>query len=707
VTSSAEAVPFEEMPEPYGLARTVSGKVTVITRGPYVVGRYESDDLGLRNLVVVSLTDAGHEGKEVAAVFGLTPQYVSMLRGRAKASGSAGLVRPRGGPRKLSPKKLHQAACWSAEGLKDAEIARRLGVHRSTIGRLLENGHLLEAATLLPAELPFAEVREDEPIPDEPVEEAPVTEAAVTEEPLEEPSPPRRPVTGEVPSRYAGAMLLHPFLSRLGAGEVLGALSSKAAQRYDATSAVLAAVFGFSLGISSLEGAKHLVPPDAGALIGCSFFPELRTLRPRLGEIAEATDPLALQRAFAKAMLASDEVPAKVFFCDDHFVAYTGSSPLAKGHNARRGRTEPGREDTFVTDQSWRAICFSTAEPTGLSTHLRGIVDQLKEVTCGGKILLGFDRGGSYPKVFAALREESVDFVTYRRAPLAAPSVVPRWSWTTVEGRRLTVLLADESVELAGYGECRQLSLYEHGKLVLQVLTSDTTATGAALLCTLRRRWCIENAFKYAEDHHGIHWLTSYEMESAPDTSLGANPQRRAARAKLDAAKAALGAAEQALGQKVTHNVLDVKSHLEELRVLRDEIAICRDELEEAKAALTGVKAKLPRNVLDPNAVRATPALARRALQMVCRLLAYNAELDLARRLNAYLCDDDEYRTVARNLLHLGGRISFASAVITVTLDQPHPPRLARALRCLLEELNAEPAHVPGDKRPITYCLAD
>lgn len=48
-----------------------------------------------------------------------------------------------------------------------------------------------------------------------------------------------------------------------------------------------------------------------------------------------------------------------------------------------------------------------------------------------------------------------------------------------------------------------------------------------------------------------------------------------------------------------------------------------------------GLPAKLPANELDPNAQRAKPALAARALQMVCRLLAYNAELDLARRLNS------------------------------------------------------------------------
>ena len=54
-------------------------------------------------------------------------------------------------------------------------------------------------------------------------------------------------------------------------------------------------------------------------------------------------------------------------------------------------------------------------------------------------------------------------------------------------------MLADELVELTGYGSARQLILFEDGTAILQVLTSDLTATGASLLCWLRARWRIEN----------------------------------------------------------------------------------------------------------------------------------------------------------------------------------------------------------------------
>jgi hypothetical protein len=72
--------------------------------------------------------------------------------------------------------------------------------------------------------------------------------------------------------------------------------------------------------------------------------------------------------------------------------------------------------------------------------------------------------------------------------------------------------LADEVVEVGGYGTARQLSLVEDGAPVLQVLTSDRTATGATLLCWLRSRWRIKNAFKYASAHHGIDTLAGSRL---------------------------------------------------------------------------------------------------------------------------------------------------------------------------------------------------
>ena len=55
--------------------------------------------------------------------------------------------------------------------------------------------------------------------------------------------------------------------------------------------------------------------------------------------------------------------------------------------------------------------------------------------------------------------------------------------------------------------------------------------------------------------------------------------------------------------------------------------------------------------------------------------------------LDAYLADPDEHRAILRHLLHLGGRVDYRPAGIT--LDRCDSPRVAHALELLSDELNA------------------
>ncbi len=692
------------MPEPYALERFVAGEETFITRGPHLVWRYDTADIGMRNLAVVALTDAGHAGTEVAACFSITAVYVSMLRGRARNQGSAGLVRPRGRRPSLSVAQVAKARRWSSQGVSNVEIATRLGVHARTIGRVLEGA-------VPPGEQTSLDGVGAEGAGDE-VDETTGDDQAGAGAPA--PADPGEDVDGrdddavepeaERPSRYAGAMLLHPFLEAMGVAGLFAGAAGRGGL-YDDVAVLGAATFGFALGSGTVEGMKHLARGDAGALVGIAAMPELRTLRPRLGAIAERVDALAIQAAFAKALVGAADGPQQVFFVDDHFVAYSGARPVAKGWNTKRRHAQKGRDDTFVVDLSGRAICFCSGEPSGLSKTIHDVVGQLRGI-CGpgARLLIGFDRGGSYPVTFSKLRDAGVEWVTYRRGALVEPTAAPRWSWFNLDGRRHTYRIADEMVDLDGYGPARQISVYEGDKVVFQVLTSDTAATAARMVHLLRCRWRIENAFKYLAEHHGIDSLCDYTMSVGPDTTPVRNPDRTTATATLRSAEASLASAERALGQ-----AMDGPStggdHLVTIRRCRDEVAMANDDMAEAKAARKGVAAKRLANDIVPGAERATPRVERRSLQMVLRLLAYNAEADLARRLNAYLGDPDEYRAITRNLLHQAGRIHFGADAVTVTIDRPNQPRVARAVALLADELNESPGHMVGDPRPVIYRL--
>jgi hypothetical protein len=179
-------------------------------------------------------------------------------------------------------------------------------------------------------------------------------------------------------------------------------------------------------------------------------------------------------------------------------------------------------------------------------------------------------------------------------------------------GRRVQRSLADEVVEIGGYGTACQLSLVEDGAPVLPVLTSDRTATGAALLCWLRSRWRIENAFIYAAAHHGIDALADFLMDIGPDQRMVTNPARTAARAAVAAAEAALVAAERALPQLLAGpaTTKEENADLPGARAHRRIEAATRTR-EQARAALRPVPAKVAATELDPDATRARPRIER------------------------------------------------------------------------------------------------
>lgn len=528
---------------------------------------------------------------------------------------------------------------------------------------------------------------------------------------------------GSFGCRYAGAMLGYAYLDRAGVDRVWAGLAGAPWRRFDQGQIATFTVLALLAGVGSVEQVKTLIPAQAGPLIGAPASPSLEGLRPRLAAIADHTDVPGLQTQLAAAMLAMPGQQAGLFYVDDHFVPYTGAKPVAMGHNGKRGRCEPGRADTLICDARGRAVCFTSAEPSHLSKTMQPALTQLRQIVPDGKILLGFDRGGAYAEAFTACQGAQVDFVTYRRGTLAATTAEPVAHQVKRGRKTVTVVLADEQIRFSDdyEGPCRQLTLYEpsrdctcdpgsdpagcpHLAPVLQVLTSDLTAPAADLLFALKGRWVIENVFKYL-DFYGIDWLVDYHAEIAVHTKLVDNPARKQANAAIRAAKTAHADAQRALGALLSGTASTAEKNAA-IPAAQAAVADTKAKITELVAARDAIAVKLPANQINPDAARALLRTHRRGLLMMLRLLAYNTDTWLADHLGVYLHDPDEYRAITRTLMHQPGTITYTPQAITVTLDRHHSRRITRALALLIDELNATPAHLPGDPRPLTYQIA-
>ena len=238
--SAAVALMLEGMPSPWDLhLHRAAGRVVVLA-GSTVVAEYGETDLAMRNMAIVTLRRVGFPGWRVAEVFGLTPTYVARLKSAAARGGAAALAsqdRP-GRPRTLGEDQQDLARQWREQGKSDLEIGRRLGVAGTTVARRLAARPAAGAGAGPRRDGPSSPGRrrnrgrspgrgqihhgssEPKGRGSLPARGGPGGPAAGPPSP-----PPGRGgplITGGVFwSRYAGAMLLHAFTARAGAGQVL------------------------------------------------------------------------------------------------------------------------------------------------------------------------------------------------------------------------------------------------------------------------------------------------------------------------------------------------------------------------------------------------------------------------------------------------------------------------------------------------------
>src|SRR6266571_4264169 len=123
--------------------------------------------------------------------------------------------------------------------------------------------------------------------------------------------------------------------------------------------------------------------------------------------------------------------------------------------------------------------------------------------------------------------------------------MLPVITTITAGGRKREIAWAEETVDIKDYGQARQLTLFEHGQVALQVLTSDFDACPAEILAWLKSRWREENFLKYASASYGIDKICDYAAAIETNTKIVDNPARKAANATARQAEKTLAAARE------------------------------------------------------------------------------------------------------------------------------------------------------------------
>ena len=669
---------------------TRAGDHQIVHLGATPIASFPVSDVSTRRHVMVQLAEAGAvKTVDIAAAFEVTPIYVSLLRGRYREQGSAGLqAGQRGphGPMKLTPLMERRILELDKKGLS----------HRAIAQRLTDSGKKISYQTvrrILLRRLPQQEVLS---VIKEPESETSlsVLAPAVGEGSEEVP---------QGPTRYAGAMLLHVALGQLGLWSVFESLGARLDRSRMAAAQLIGIIaLGFGLRFKSIERFKTAVRRDFGMLLGLQGIPSVQTLRTHVGGLVDSVDPDAVMRKLLAAFVELEPVWEGAYYIDGHFCPYSGMHPLPKGWNARRRLAEPGQTDAYVHDATGRALFFVNRPLNDhLSRVLPTILQEIRGVAKDQQILLIFDRGGYSGPLFQKLADEGVHFITYlkgRKARRRFPSdrFERRW-WEAADPagikktKRYVYNIYEKGTRVRGAGIVRTLVLEDEDGQI-PVLTNCPEMASAKVVHLLKMRWRQENSFKYLSENYSVEQLVQYGADYHQDERMVDNPKRAVLKRKIEQVQMDIVFKESELGQALEYNDEKVHRTARGLKhahsMLRREIDQLYERVNRLENRLARTPAKVALKAIKDKPLQAFQRTDRRNMVNAIKLATYNAERLLARKFFRHYQDPRDWLTIFRSFFHLSGSISYADNHLLVELRAPDRLHIRRALEATIEELN-------------------
>ncbi len=694
---------------------------------------WDADDVVMRRLAAVQLVRTrAARTVDVAAGFGVDADTVARWVRRSGTQGVAGLVPEQRGPK--GPSKLHAEVV--------AEIRRRSEAKQTNraIGRAMGVSEASVRRALLPDEEPVEEpagarepagdqavVAEPEPEPELPVLPDPVprtSERALARAGVLVQAPPVFHPAARVP--LAGLFLALPALAATGLlGCAHRVYQGLPAGFYGLDSMLVEGVVRCLAGEPRAEGATRVDPFALGRVLGLDRAPEVKTIRRKIGWLARQGKADQLLLAMAAHHLArwqqQVETAGVVLYVDGHVRAYQGTRKIGKTHAARLKFPAPATVETWVSDSRGDPVLVVMAEPAAsLAGELRRLLPTLRQaVGDGRRVLVGFDRGGWSPALFAHMAAAGFDTLTWRKQP--APDVDParfaKVSFTDDTGLVHTWQAADTRIELPvddrggtfGMRQVTRLIDTKTGTRQAHLVTTRTDLSVGELLHRMGSRWRQENYFRYARMHLALDAHDSYTATDDDPGRLVPNPAKKTTRDTINNARAHLDrvqAATDALlldwhtpppGPPVVLSNADYNRITANLRDAEQALTTAQTVNAATPARLPLAEVNPGQQILDVETKLVTHAI---------RIAAFNTITALARDLRVhtgYARATDEAHTLISQALRQSGDIIPSDDTLTIRLDPLPTRRATNALTQLCDHLNGTHTEYPGTSLTLRY----
>jgi len=472
------------------------------------------------------------------------------------------------------------------------------------------------------------------------------------------------------------------------------------------------------------EGLRHIAPGEFGKVIGLDRAPEVRTLRQKIGLLAASRQILAWMQDLSKSWMQADPTEAGYLYVDGHVRVYDGEvANLPKRFVSRERLCLRGTTDYWVNDAIGRpffVVSKGVTEGMG-EALLNDIVPELlvsvpqqpeqQELDADPllhRFAIVFDRECSNYKLVCQLWALRIGVITYRK------NVKDKWPTEEFIEQEVPVLGGQSTqMKLAmrettlGSGkevikvtEVRRLTVTGHQTAII---TSAQKLGNLTIASRMFARWCQENFFAYMMQHYDIDGLIEYGAQEIPGTTLVVNPKRR----ELEKAIKRQRLTEKQYQVKLAKYTLKDDDEVQKKAECLESIQSLQAELEVLRTSRKNTPKKVTIESL-PKEQRPTELLPlSKQLSDTVKMIAYRAETAMVAMLRKHLNKEDEARALVRALFVSSADIEpdGQANILTVKIHRMATPAHDKALGLLLTDLTDQAFCHPETRAKMIFRL--
>lgn len=712
---------------------------------------WDAGDAPARRFAAVKLVDVKAAlVSEIAQAFGISQATLWNWGQALDRHGITALVPEKKGPKrnsKLTDETLRRIRELKTTGASNVFIGKQLGISEFSVRRALALGATQADISPDPGTEPKQNKQDHHDSADStpalpalpvlPVLAARTTERTAASLGGDTQAAPRFEPAARVP--YAGLFLALPSLETTGllacAHRILADHLSPGF--YGLNTLMLEAVLRSLSGRPRVEGAKLLDPEGFGRILGMDRAPEVKTIRRRHKDIAATNRISELFSAMAQEHFtrhhSDDDAAAVILYVDGHTRAYEGGKKIGKLHSTRLKFPVPATEETWVSDANGDPVMMVMAEPgASLAKELRRILPELRTaIGDERRVLVGFDRGGWSPALFAHMDQAGFDVLTWRKG---TTTDIEENAFTTLEYQNREGktyqwdAVADTTVDLVVSKTTGQvLSMRQISRIVpktkgagtrqIHILTTiaEERMSAGEVIYRMGARWRQENYFRFARQHFALDAHPCYDStdddpgRSVPNPAkhqahqalVAARTHRDAVNAQTDAALLAINTPPAGGGPVLISNEL--------LNEVNAPLNAAHEAVLEAEDQHNWLPTRVPLGQLHPG--QQVLETAVKQLGHLFGITAYNVSMALAREVRTntgYNRADDEAHTLVRRVLtHTGDIDPTVPGYLTITLDPMPTKHETATVAELCKSLSATQTRYPGTDLILRYAIKD